>query len=78
MTPMAQTFRDTDGEAERGGYPQISQMTQIPEDVLNNNEARLGRIRGVADVRTGHPVFPATATLSACSAVIRKISLLYP
>jgi hypothetical protein len=78
MTPMAQTFRDTDGEAERGGYPQISQMTQIPEDVLNNNEARLGRIRGVADVRTGHPVFPATATLSACSAVIEQSAFSTP
>jgi hypothetical protein len=32
MTPMAQILRDTDGEAERGGYPQISQMTQILPD----------------------------------------------
>jgi hypothetical protein len=48
MTPMAQIFRDTDGEAERGGYPQISQMTQIPDPGLNNHGttvATLGRNR---------------------------------
>jgi hypothetical protein len=39
MTPMVQIFRDTDGQAERVGYPQISQMTQIPDPGLNNHEA---------------------------------------
>lgn len=41
MTQIAQIFRDTDGEAERGGYPQISAMAQISEDVLRNHEATI-------------------------------------
>jgi hypothetical protein len=48
MTPMAQILRDTDEEAERDGYPQISQMTQISDPGLNNHEATvatLGRNR---------------------------------
>jgi hypothetical protein len=41
---MAQIFGDTDGEAERDGYPQISQMTQIPDPGLNSHEATLATL----------------------------------
>jgi len=46
---MAQIFRDAGGEAERGGDPQISQMTRIPAPGLDNHGmtiATLGRNRG--------------------------------
>ena len=41
MAQMTQIFRDADGEAERDGYPQISAMAQISEDVLRNHEATI-------------------------------------
>jgi hypothetical protein len=40
MTPMAQIFRDLDW-GERDGYPQISAMAQISENILKDHEATI-------------------------------------